>query len=388
MASTMIAHSRAVFGPEDEQAVIDCLRSGMVARGARTRAFEAALATRVGAAGGVAVPSGTAAIELGLRVLGVGSGDEVILPTYVCRAVFEAVMSVGAAPVLADNGARAHRCLDASSVEAVLSSKTRAIIAVDTLGHPAPIAALERLGLPVIEDACQGLGGRISHDEAQFQAQGNVALGARGTLGVVSFHGTKVLPLGEGGMLLSRDPALVARARDILDGEGASLGCRSGAQFSDVTASLGLSRLARLDAALARRAVLAARYRVWLAGAPHLELPEPEVVPYRFALRIGAARGETFERLQTAFAERGVAVRRGVDAMNHRLFGARHPSAVRAGHTFAQAERDFAETLSLPIYESLSDEEQTQVGEALAATLDLPHSFGALAATPSRRIGA
>lgn len=346
-----IPHTRAFFTPEDKEAVTSCLSSGMVASGSRVRAFESGLASRLGASDVITVTSGTAAIVLALRAVGVRHGDEVILPTYVCRAVYEAVRYVGGVPILVDNDE--HRCISRKSVEPFLSPRTKAIVAVDTLGHPVTVDGLLDTGVPVIEDACQGFAGSI---------QGR-PLGLRGTVGVISFHGTKLLPIGEGGAVLCTQASVGARIRAIREGEGDGDDehARAGTQISDVSAALGNALLARLDATLARRAAIAALYREALASASQrVALPSADNVPYRFPLRLEGASAETYDALFARFQAQGVSIRRGVDAMNHVLF----PARSSGGASFPVAERDFVETLSIPLYESLSDAE---VGTVVAA---------------------
>jgi perosamine synthetase len=366
---SLVPHSRASFTRADEAAVVACLRGGMVAQGARVRAFEAELVAHIQAADATetrtatVVSSGTAALVLALQALGVERGDEVVMPTYVCRAVFEAVRCVGATPILADNVE--HRCIALSSVKPLLTKRTKAIIAVDTLGHPAAIEALLSTGVPVIEDACQGVG-----DPKR-------PLGFRGTLGVISFQGTKLIPIGEGGAVLCSDAQLASRLAGLRDG---AEGARFGAQLSDLSAALGSSVLARIDRVKEQRWAIAERYRAALAQQQAVSLPATENVPYRFPLRLHGAKSGDFQRVAAEFLKRGVVVRRGVDAMCHRLFPHAYGSSESASSEHAYqneggsallstvypvAECDFSETVSIPLYESMSETEIAQVERAL-----------------------
>lgn len=353
-ASKPLPHTRAVFTVADEDAVLSCIRSGMVAHGARVRAFEAALAERLQARDAVTVSSGTAAIVLALRSVGVSAGHEVILPTYVCRAVYEAVRALSATPVLVDNDRAGRRCISQESVRAHLTSHTKAIIAVDTLGEPAPIDALRTFGLPIIEDACQGFGG-------VFEGR---SLGLRGDVGVISFHGTKLLPIGDGGAVVCGSATDGERLRNLREGEAQPphAHARSGDQLSDLSAALGMSVLSRLDDTLRRRAQIAARYRQVLQSAAQVELPTETNVPYRFPVRVLGADDATYTSIAARFLEHGVSVRRGVDAMNHVLF----PPTKGEQH-YPIAEQDFRETVSIPLYESLDDEEVAVVENAIKA---------------------
>lgn len=312
----------------------------MLAAGPLVKKFEEEMSRYLGAAGGVATSSGTDALFLALKALGVGRGDEVILPTYVCRSVWDAVAMVGATPVLCDISDA--WCMSAETVERCLSARSKAVIVVHTFGVVAEATAIRRCGLPLIEDCCQALG-----------ARGNgAAAGAVGDCCVLSFHATKLLTTGEGGMLLARDPRLLERAR-ALKGGGGSLAVRYRQPMSDLAAALGLSQLGAYEASLRRRREIADFYFRKLEGLP-VSLPaavRPRSIFFRFPLRV---RGGDFEEIRRAFEREGVHVRRGVDALLHRECGLR-------AEDFPVAEQTFAETVSIPLYPSLTDEDCARV---------------------------
>ncbi len=298
----MIPHSRPWIDGADLEAVASALRSGMVAQGRATDAFERAMSGWLGMERpGVAVASGAAALQLALVALGVRAGDEVILPTYVCRSVHDAVCTTGATPVLADVGPE--WLLTPSNVRPLVRSSTRAIIVPHLYGAFAEVAPLRELGVPVIEDCAQAL-----DRPERWKVAGDVA--------VFSFHPTKCLTTGEGGLAVARDPVLNERLHRVREDDAR----RVLAPLSDLASSLGLSQLARLDATLARRRQIAATYRQAL-GDTAVELlrrtPWNRTMHFRFVLT--AAGG--FEAAAAAFAARGVTVRRGVDALLHRQAG-------------------------------------------------------------------
>src|SRR5262245_52952552 len=160
MTRHSIPHSRPTLGHEEERAAVRALRSGMVGGGEEVDRFERELERLVGAGRATAVHTGSAALHLALLGLGVGPGDRVILPTYTCAAVLNAVRYTGAEGVLAD--VRPETCnLDPDDVKRRLRAGTKAIIAPHMMGRPAPIRELRALGVPVVEDCAMALGGGV-----------------------------------------------------------------------------------------------------------------------------------------------------------------------------------------------------------------------------------
>ena len=341
----MIAHSQPTLGADDARAVARVVASGQLAQGPEVAAFELELAPCFGTAATACVASGSAALELALRVLDVGSGHEVVVPTYACDALWHAVTRTGATPVLADADLETLG-LSAADAARRLTPRTRAVVAVHAFGLAADLDGLLALGVPVVEDCAQALGARVAGRPA----------GARGRLAVGSFYATKLLTTGEGGAVAG--PAgLVDRVRDLREyDERDDLAPRFNYKLTDLQAALGRSQLARLDAFLARRRAIAARYGRALAGLPGLRVPaDPGAghVWYRFVVRVERPLAPVLERL----ARRGVAARRPVFRPIHRALGL-------AG--YPEAERLWDECLSLPCYPRLADAEVDAVAAALA----------------------
>jgi perosamine synthetase len=174
--ATMIPHSRPYLDEEDHRGVLDVLRSGQLVQGERVSAFEEAFCREMNLPGAVAVSSGTAALHLALLALGVGTGDEVILPSYVCTALWHAVRYTGATPVLADIEGDAYS-LSTLDVMPRLTKKTKTIIVPHMFGQSADMATLLNLGIPILEDCAQSLSGRCvtmmkknPHNTFQLQA--------------------------------------------------------------------------------------------------------------------------------------------------------------------------------------------------------------------------
>lgn len=323
------------------------VRRGWVAPGPEVSAFEHELAARLGTEAAAAVSSGSAALELALRALDVGPGDEVVIPTYVCDALHHAVSRTGATPVLADAD-RATLSLSAEDARARLTPRTRCIIAPHAFGLAADLRALLALGVPVIEDCAQTLAARLD----------GRPVGSFGALAVCSFYATKLLTTGEGGAVAGPE-ALIARVRDARDyDERDDLAPRLNAKLSDLAAALGRSQLARFDTFVARRRAVAARYREQLRAVPCVppaDLGERHVY-HRFVVEVDRPP----DVVRRSLAARGVAARRPVYRPAHRALGL---------DDFPEADRLWRRTLSLPCYPTLTDGEIDLVATALAEAL-------------------
>jgi UDP-4-amino-4-deoxy-L-arabinose-oxoglutarate aminotransferase len=333
----MIKHSKPWI-TEADQAAVDCqLSEGMVASLEKAKEFERVLASRVGARGSISTSSGTAALILCLKALGVGTGkdDEVILPTYVCPTVMQAVVVAGAQPVLCDSG----QFWNATEQTIVhrFSPHTKAIIAVNIFGISAQLSGLRKYPYLIIEDHCQsfGLPGPIF-----------------GAAAIYSFYATKCLTTGEGGAAAFPDGDLVSRASK-LRAEYAVPGA-----LSDLQAALGLSQLSRYDQMLLRRRQIAETYFNELPN--HLTDKLSEVAPHSVFYRYPLHFDGDYDTISDRFAERGVAVGRAVSKLLHRLLG-------QADEDFPNAVESFNGTVSIPIYPAMSEDDVSMVIDAVKA---------------------
>ena len=235
---------------DDEVAAVSCvLRSGSLAQGMQVAAFEAEFARLVGGRECIAVSSGTAALQVALVALGIGAGDEVIVPSFTFAATAHAVALTGATPVFADVRADDF-CLDAADVEQRVNTRTAAVVAVHLYGQPADVDALSavcrRHGLALVEDAAQAHGA----------SYGGRPVGSLGAAAAFSFYATKNITTGEGGMVVVED-ATVARRVRLLRNQGMPEPYRHelighNARMTDIAAAMGrvqLSRLPELNAA-------------------------------------------------------------------------------------------------------------------------------------------
>jgi perosamine synthetase len=255
--------ARPVIGPEEEQAVLDVLRSGQLSLGPRVPEFERRFAERIGVAHASAVSSGTTGLHLALRAAGVGDGDEVVTSPFSFVASANVAAYERARPVFADIDPVTLN-LDPEAAAAAVTERTAALLPVHIFGYPADLPAFERLGLPIVEDACEALG--ASHADGP-------AVGGRGHPAVFGFYANKQLTTGEGGMVTMGDAAAKERIdsernqgrapnMDWLDHDRLGFNYR----LSDVACAIGLAQLDRLDDMLSARARVAGWYRDALAG--------------------------------------------------------------------------------------------------------------------------
>ena len=279
---TFLPFSRPALGEEEVRAVVDCLRSGWITTGPRTREFEEKFAAYAGARHALAVTSGTAGEHLALLALGIGPGDEVVTSPMTWTSTVNIVELVGARPVFADIEPDT-RNLDPAKLRGALTEKTRAIIPVHYAGLPCDMdtigaIAAER-GIPVIEDAAHAAG-------STYRGR---PVGSLSRLTVFSFHAIKNLTTGEGGMITTDDDALADRirllrfhgiTRDSWQRQGAGAGAAYDVlvpgfkyNLTDIQSAIGVVQLARLDALNERRESLARRYLDALAGVEEIRLP-------------------------------------------------------------------------------------------------------------------
>ncbi|HWH95342.1 MAG TPA: DegT/DnrJ/EryC1/StrS aminotransferase family protein [Baekduia sp.] len=259
----VIPIAKPVIGKAEEDAVLEVLRSGHLSLGPRVAEFERRFAAFVGAPQASAVSSGTTALHLALRAVGVSDGAEVVTTPFSFVATANAAVYERATPVFADIDPVTLN-LDPAAAAAALTAKTAAIVPVHIFGYPADTPAFEALGVPLVEDAAQGLGAR--HGDG-------VAVGGRGHPAIFGFYPNKQLATGEGGMITLGDEAMKVRIdsernqgrapdMDWLDHDRLGFNYR----LSDVACAIGLAQMDRLDDMLAARARAAGWYREALAG--------------------------------------------------------------------------------------------------------------------------
>jgi perosamine synthetase len=358
------------------EAVAEAISSGWISQGPRVREFEQAFAARVGAVEAVATTSCTTALALALYVSGVGPGDEVIVPSFSFIATANAVWHCGAQPVFADIDPLTYN-LDPTAAERAITPRTKAIMPVHQVGLPADMDAFfelgERHGVAIVEDAACAIG-------AAYKGR---PIGSLESLACFSLHPRKVITTGEGGMIAVQDPAVAQRlrrlrahgmdmsdlarhaARDVVFEAYPERGWNS--RMTDMQAALGLCQLQALDWILERRRLLAERYTAALERVPYVEPPYDPPYAARtwqsYCVRVasGAPVGRT-ELMRRLLAD-GIATRRGVMAIHEEAAYAEVGARARLGHTEAASR----ETLMLPLFPALTEEQQDYVIDRLAA---------------------
>ena len=365
----MIPVMRPWLGEEEARAAAEAVASGWVAQGPRVAAFEEAVRERVGAAHAVAVSSCTTALHLALVVLGIGPGDQVVVPSLSFIATANVVRYVGARPVFADVEPDTLN-LSTDTIKQALTPATRAVILVHQAGTPADVDAVhalcDPLGIAVIEDAACALG-------STWRGR---PIGAGSELVAFSFHPRKVITTGEGGMVTTSSADWAERLRRLREhGMNVSAAARHAAttpvleryletgynyRMTDIQAAVGLVQLGRLDAMVARRRELAARYRERLADVPGIRMAgDPPhgttnfqsfwvLLPDGFPV----GRDALLERLM----EHGVSARRGIMAAHLEPAYADLRSVA-----LPVTERLTHRSLILPLFHALTEREQDQV---------------------------
>ncbi len=356
------------LGGREEELVLEVIRSGRLSLGPMLERFERAFADWLGVDDAVAVSSGTAALHLGVRALGWGEGDEVVTSPFSFVASANCLLYEGAAPVFADVDDDTLN-LDPDAAAAAVGDRTSGLLPVHVFGAAAEMAAFEALaaqrGLGVLEDACESFG---SSDR-----DGRL-VGTRGNPATFAFYANKQLVTGEGGMLVSADPAVATRARSERNqGRGADMGEiaheRLGFNYrlGEVAAALGVAQLERAGEILARRAEIAEMYAERLSRIEGLRLCDPRPAGGRrswfvYVVRLpeGADRDATIADL----AQRGIASKAYLPCIHLQPFY-RERFGYRGGE-FPVAEAAAASSLALPFFAAMDEGEVDRVAGAVA----------------------
>jgi dTDP-4-amino-4,6-dideoxygalactose transaminase len=343
----VIPHSRTILADEDVEAAVAVLRSGQINESETTRELEREASALLGLKHAWATANGTAAIHSVLLCMGIGQGDEVLVPTYVCDDVLSAVHQAGATAVPVD--------LDPDDLNpspddaaAKAGGRARAVILAHSLGMPARVPEFQSLEPAVIEDCAHGLGGEL----------GEAPAGSLGDAAVLSFHGLKMVTAGEGGLAVTDSDRIAGAYARLRDPDFARGEYRLHSRMSNVLSAIAIRQLGRLGETVARRRSLAGRY---LDAVSDLPGARPVAISsedgrrsscYRFAVVVDESLG--FDEVAARFEERDVIVRRPVKQLCHRTLG-QDPGSCPA------AEGLFDRIVSLPMYPNLTDQEQDLV---------------------------
>lgn len=379
MSSPILARSipvaRPFLGREEENAVLEALRSGWVSQGPRVAEFEQQFAEYVGAPHAVAVSSCTTALHLALVVAGVEPGDEVLCPSLSFIATANAIMHAGARPVFVDIDKATYN-IDPTAIENSITPRTKAILIVHQIGLPAALTEIgeiaKRHDLIVIEDAACAIG-----SEYKGQRIGS----PYSSMACFSFHPRKVLTTGEGGMITTADEKLANRLRrlrqhsmgvsDLARHSSSTVMIESydevgfNYRMTDLQAAIGVVQLRRLEEMLSRRRALAARYSSRLAPLAWFALPQ-ETAESRhnfqsYMIRLKENTPVTRDQLMQELLNRGISSRRGIMAIHRELPYFSHQWDSRLPVTNLVAET----TVILPLFHQMTDDEQDYVIESL-----------------------
>lgn len=343
----MIPHSRPSLGEEEKRAVRGVLESLHIAQGPKVAEFERKFCDFTGRKYAVAVSSGTSALMLALAGLGISKGDEVIVPSFACSALLHAVDILGAKPVPSDIDSEDFN-LDPQAARKKITRKTKAIIAAHSFGRASRMKEISRLGIPVVEDATQGLGSSIGQKKA----------GAFGEASVFSFYATKMITTGEGGMILTDSKRLAAIFSDLRDyDKKESHRLRTNSKMTDLEAAMGIEQLRKLPEFIRKRREIASNYRRILRDYPLIFPVEGEGrdhVYFRFVVRVKQKAGAWIRDLR----------RRGMDAKQP-VFKPLHEVLGLSKNGFPETARAMKEACSLPIFPSMTAREWREAVSAM-----------------------
>jgi len=344
----MIPHSKIALDEEDIAAVTKVLRSGYVAQGRIVSWLEETSASFVGVEHAAAVSSGSAALHLSLLSLGVGEGSEVILPSYVCTALLNAIHYVRATPVLADIDPNTYN-ITSENIKKVITDKTKAVIVPHMFGLPADIESIVPLEIPVIENCAHSSGARVNGRH----------VGSFGLVSILSYYATKMLGAGEGGMVLSNDRGLIETIKDLRDyDEKEDYRVRFNYKLTDIQAALAATRLSKLPEFIDKRKKIAAIYNRGLerVGVGLPEEPEGrEHIYYRYVILV-----ENSAQFMHEMLKKGIECRRPVFKPLHRYLS-------QSGYPLT--DEVWEKAVSIPIYPSLTAKEAHRIVDAIKMIL-------------------
>lgn len=374
MSETFLPYGRHLIDEDDIAAVVSALRSDWLTTGPRAAEFERAVKDYTGANHAVAVSSGTAALHAAMHAIGIGPGDEVIVPAMTFAATANCVMYMGGTPVFADVEPDT-LLLDPAQVEARITPRTRAIIAVDYAGQPCDYDTLRAIGsrhsLTVVADACHSLGGA-------YRGQ---RVGSLADLTVFSFHPVKHITTGEGGMIVTNDEDFALRMRRFRNHGIASdhrereangtwqyemthLGYNY--RITDIQCALGTSQMKKLPHWLEHRDRLARKYGALLTqsiGSPLVKRPDLQHAYHLYVIRLA-------EDMNRAFLFKKLR-RRSIGVNVHYLPVHLHPYYQRTLGTVPGlcpvAEAAYDHILTLPLHQAMTEADVARVCLSLQA---------------------
>jgi perosamine synthetase len=362
--------SKPYLDEREEELVLEVLRSGRLSLGPMIERFEEMFAERVEAPYAAAVSSGTAGLHLLAHIAGVGPGDEIITSPISFVATANCFLFEGAEPVFADVDERTLN-LDPAAVEAAVTHRTKAIVAVDMFGYPCELddlrAIADRHGLTLIDDACEALGARYR----------GAPVGSHGVSSVFGFYPNKQITTGEGGVATTHSEEEYELLRSLRN-QGRSYESRwfhhvrlgFNYRFTDLQAAVGIAQLEKLDRILELRTAAAARYNSLLAGVDGVEAPladDADHVRSWFVYVVKVDRGVDRDAVLERLASEGIEAGHYVPCVHLQPY-------MRERYGFAEglcpvAEDAARRTLALPFFPDLDAEDQERVVDALRCAI-------------------
>jgi perosamine synthetase len=362
--------SRPELGAREEELVLEVMRSGQLSLGPMGERFEREFAAWLGVPDAVMTSSGTTALHLGVRMLGWGRGDEVVTSPFSFVASANCLLYEAVRPVFVDVEEESLD-LDPAAAADAIGKDTVGLLPVHIFGFPAAMPELEALagrhGLGILEDACEALGAVDSEGRG---------VGTRGNLATFAFYANKQMTTGEGGMIVPRDAEEAARLRSERNqGRAVDMGWldhdRLGFNYrlSDLAAALGVAQVEKLDSLLERRAGVARMYEERLIGLEGVRTPVASrgaEVRSWFVYTVRLPRGTDRDGVIRRLAERGVAAKAYLPCIH--LFPHLRELGYREGQ-FPVAEAAAADSLALPFFPAMTEEQVERVCQELAAAL-------------------
>ncbi len=343
--------------------VLDCVESGWISSiGKYTSQFEQMLCDYTGIGQAAAVSNGTVALHLALHCLDIGPGDEVIVPSFTYIASVNTIAQTGASPIFVDSRAD-DWLLDVDDVRRKITPRTKAIMAVHLYGSvcdmPALVVLAQEHGLKIVEDCAEALGSTLH----------GTHVGALGDVGTFSFFGNKTVTTGEGGMVVARDDALLARMRKV-KGQGQSLERRYwheelgfNYRMTNICAAIGVAQMERIDPILERKRQIATLYRTELRNSGvEFQRPIDGVVSSDWLVSLLLPSGTDRDGVMRQLADRGVDTRP--------VFYCAHQMPMyRTDESHPAAENIATRGISLPSYPALTDEQVALVSQRLLSAI-------------------
>jgi len=339
-----IPHSKPSINEDDINAVVSNLRSENIASGEEVKLFEQEVSKYIDnrILGGVAVNSGTNAVNLALKALNIKEGDEVIIPSYLCASVLSAVNYTRAKPVFADIESEGYN-LDPKSTAEKITKNTKAIIVPHMFGTPVHLDSFLEFDVPIIEDCAQAIGARYERKR----------VGSFGILSTYSFYATKVLATGQGGMVLTTSKELLEKLRDLTKYDGRdNYSVSYNNSLTDFQAAMGRNQLKRLEFFIRVRKEIAGIYNKIFKEVGQV-LPKTEnSIFFRYIVEV-----ENLDAYIKEMRKLGVDCAKPVFKPLHQYFN--------LNEKFPNTERAYNKAISIPIYPSMKDNEIEQVCDAI-----------------------